>query len=84
MDGRFTAPVQNGPAAHTAFCTTGTGSFPGGKEWPGRAADPSPLLVPWSRKSRGIPLLPLWFVRPVQRLSAYTEPQYLYRASVPV
>ena len=24
--------------------------FPGGKERPGRDADPSPLLVPWSRK----------------------------------
>jgi len=24
-----------------------------------------PLLVPWSRKSRGIPLLPLWVVQPV-------------------
>ena len=43
--------------------------FPGGKERPGRAADPSPLLVPWSRKSRAIPLLPLWAVRPAQSLS---------------
>ena len=24
--------------------------FPGGKERPGRDADPSPLLVPWSKK----------------------------------
>jgi len=31
---------------------------------------PHPLLVPWSRKSRAIPLLPLWAVRPVQSLSA--------------
>ena len=44
--------------------------FPEGKERPGRDADPSPLLVPWSRKSRAIPLLPLWAVRPVQSLSA--------------
>ena len=44
--------------------------FPGGKERPGREADPSPLLVPWSRKGRAIPLLPLWAVRPVQSLSA--------------
>ena len=28
---RFSAPVQTGPGAHSAFCTTGTGSFPGGK-----------------------------------------------------
>jgi len=45
--------------------------FPGGEEWPGRDADLSPLLVQWSRKSRAIPLLPLWTVR-------------LYGVSVPV
>jgi len=33
----------------------------------------SPLLVPWSRKSTTIPLLPLWAVRPVQSLSACTR-----------
>jgi len=47
--------------------------FPGGKERPGCDADPSPLLVPWSWKSRAIPLLPLWAVRPVQSLSACTR-----------
>ena len=45
---------------------------------------PHPLLVPWSRKCIAIPLLTLWAVRPVQSLSARTEPQYLYRTSVPV
>ena len=53
---------------------------------------PHPLLVPWPRKSRAIPLLPLWAVRPVQSLSACTVQLYLYspygpcglyRASVP-
>ena len=67
--------------------------FPGGKERPGCEADPSPLLVPWSRKIRAIPLLPLLAVRPVQSLSACTVQLYLfspygpyglYRASVPV
>ena len=38
---RFSAPVLNGPGAHPASCTRGTGSFPGGKERPGRDADPS-------------------------------------------
>jgi len=33
---------------------------------------PHPLLVPWSRKSTAIPLLPLWAVRLVQNLSAST------------
>jgi len=42
------------------------------KERPGRDADPSPLLVPLSRKGRAIPLVPLWAVRPVQSLSACT------------
>jgi hypothetical protein len=43
--------------------------FSGGKERPRRDADPSPLLVSWSLKSRSIPLLPLWAVWPVQSLS---------------
>ena len=30
-----------GPGAHPASCIMGTGSFPGGKERPGRDADPS-------------------------------------------
>ena len=42
------------------------GLFQEGKEWAGRDADHSPLLMPWSRKSRAIPLLPLWAVRPAQ------------------
>ena len=44
-----------------------------GKERSGRDADPSPLLLLWSRKSRAIPLLPLWAVRSVQSLSACTR-----------
>ena len=39
---RFTAPIQTGPRAHPASCTMGTGSFPVGKERPGRDADLSP------------------------------------------
>jgi hypothetical protein len=55
-----------GPTKHNGYRI-----FPGGKERPGRDANPSPLLVPWSRKSRIIPLLPY-------------GPYGLYRASVPV
>ena len=29
---RFSAPVQTRPEAHSASCTMGTGSFPGGEE----------------------------------------------------
>jgi len=52
--------------------------FPRSKEQLGRDADPSPLLGPWSRKSRAIPLLPLWAVRPVQSLSACTRVHFIF------
>jgi hypothetical protein len=53
--------------------------FPGGKERPWRDTDPSPLLVPLSRKVRAIPLLPLWAVRPVQSLSDCTRVHFTVR-----
>ena len=68
---RFSAPVQTGPGAHPASCTMGTGSFPGVKSGRGVMLNPHPLLGPWSRKGRAIPLLPY-------------GPYGLYRASVPV
>jgi hypothetical protein len=52
------AHLQTGPGAHPASYTVVTGSFPVVKR-PGRCADYSPLLVPRSRKSRAVPLLPL-------------------------
>ena len=52
--------------------------FPGSKERLGRDAEPHPLLVPWSRKRRAIPLLPLWAVRPVQSPSACTRVHFTY------
>jgi hypothetical protein len=70
---RFPAPVQIGPGAHSATCTTGTGSFPGVKSGRGVTLTPHPLLVLRSWKSRAIPLLPLWTVRPVQSLSTCTR-----------
>jgi len=43
---RFSAPAQTGPGAHPAYCTMGTGSFPG-VEAVGRGTDPPPPhLVP--------------------------------------
>ena len=75
---RFSAPVQTGPLAHSAFCTMYTGSLPGVKSGRGVTLTPHPVLVPSSRKSRAIPLLPLWAVRPVQSLSACTVQLYLY------
>jgi len=67
--------------------------FTGGKSGRGVMLTPHPLLVPWSKKSRAIPVHPVWAVHPVQRLSACTVQLYLYspygsyslyRASVPV
>jgi len=56
----------------------GTGSFPGVKSDWGLTLTPHPLLVPWSRKSRAIPLLPLWAVRPVQSLSTCTRVHFYF------
>jgi len=84
---RFSAPVQTGPGAHPASCTMGTGSFPRVKSSRDVTLAPDSLLVPWSRKSRALPLLPVWAVRPVQSLSACTRVlftlPYLFPWSVP-
>ena len=56
---RFSTPVQTDPGAHPASYTTGTGSFPGVKRL-GRGVDHPPHLPPRLKKSRAIPLLPLW------------------------
>jgi len=45
---------------------------------------PHPLVVPWSRKSRAIPLLPLWVVRTVQSLSACTRVAFTFTTSTAV
>ena len=70
---RFSVSTQNGPGVHPASCTMGTEYFPGVKSGRGVTLTPHPFLVPWSRKSRGIPLLPLLAVRSVQSLSACTR-----------
>jgi len=75
---RFSALVQTGPGAHPASCTVGAGSFPGVQSSQGMMLTPHPLLVPWSRKGRAIPLLPLWVVRPVQSLSACTRVTFTF------
>jgi hypothetical protein len=50
----------------------------GVKSGRGMTLTPHPLLVPWSRKGRAIPLLPLWAVRPVQSLSACTRMHFTF------
>jgi hypothetical protein len=39
---------------------------------------PHPLQVPWSKKGRALPLLPLWAVRPVQSLSVCTRVHFTF------
>jgi len=78
VEERFSAPVQTGPGAHRASYTSGTGSFPGVKSGRGMTLTPYFLLVPWSRKSKAIPLLPLWDVRPVRSLSACTRVHFTF------
>jgi len=67
---RFSAPVQTGPGAPLSLLYNGYRVFPGGKERPGRDADPSPL-------SSGHERVELYLYTPY-------GPYGLYRASVPV
>jgi len=64
-----------GPTQPPVKCVPGLSR---GKERPGRDADPSPFPASWSRKSRVIPLLPLWSVRLVQSLSACTRVHFTF------
>ena len=50
--------------------------FPGGKQRPGRDADPSPLLV--VKKEQSYTATPLIGLRPVQSLSAFTSVRFIY------
>ena len=77
MRTRFSARLDR-PCGPPSLQYNGYRVFPGSKERPGRDAVPSPLLVPWSRKSRAIILLPLWAVRPVQSLSACTRVHFTF------
>jgi len=74
----FSAPVQTGPEVHPVSCTMDTGSFPAVKSGRGMTLTPHPLLVPWSRKIRAIPLRPLWAVWPVQSLNACTRMHFTF------
>jgi len=75
---RFSAPVQTGPGAHPASCAMGTVSFLGVKSGRDVLLTLHLFLVLWSRKSRAIPLLLLWAVRPVQSLSPCTRMHFIF------
>jgi hypothetical protein len=73
IESRWRRDFPHRPWNPTSLLYNGYRVFPEGKERAGRDADPSPLLVPLSRKSRAMPLLLLQVVRPVQSLSACTR-----------
>ena len=52
--------------------------IPGGKERPGRDADPSPPSSAMVKKEYSLPVLPLWAVRPVLNLSACTMVHFTF------
>ena len=52
--------------------------FPGGKERPGRDADPTPPSSAVVKKGQSYTSTPLWAVRPVQSLSACTRVHFLH------
>ena len=70
VSARFSAPVQTGPSSQPASCALGTECFPWAKNGRGVTLATHHFLVPRSRKSKAIPILPLLAVRPAQLLSA--------------
>ena len=56
----------------------------GVKSGRGVTLTPHPLLVPWSRKCRALPLLPQWAVRPVESQCLYEGSLYLFFISAPM
>ena len=68
-----------GPTQPTAQLVPGLSR---GVKRPGVTLTPHPLLIPWSRKSTAIPLLPLWAVRPVQSLSVCTRVHFTFTFTI--
>ena len=73
---RFSAPVQTDPGTHPTSCTMGTGSYPGGKERPGRDADPSPPSSAVVMKEQS------YISTPSMGRTACAEPQCLYKGAL--
>jgi len=61
---RFSAPVHTSPGAHPASDIMGTRSLSPGVNRPGCGIDHPPPLNTEIKKSRAIPLLPLWAPSP--------------------
>jgi len=78
-------PVQTGPGDHPASCKMGKGSFPGVKCARGVLLTTHQLLVPWSWKSRAIPLPTLWGTPGMYRVHfTFTLVYIAYKAWYPL
>ena len=71
MGARFSATVQTGPGVHQVAYTMGTGFSPGVKQSE-RGVDHPPHLAPKLKKSRAIPLFPLWAFVVCSRVKFYS------------
>ena len=78
MGGEIFRTCPDRPWGPPSLLYNGYRVFPGVKSGWSVTLTPHPLLVPWSRKSRAIPVLPLWAVRPVQSLSACTRVHFTF------
>ena len=75
-EARFPAPVQTGLGAPPSLLYNGYRVFPGGKDRPGRDADPSPPSVVVGQER-----VELYFYSPMG-CTACTEPQCLYKGAL--
>ena len=79
MGAIFSAPVQTAPGGPPTLPYNGYPVFPGGKERPGRDADPSPPSSAVGHERVELYLYyPLWAVRLVQSLSACTRVTFTF------
>ena len=66
------------PSGPPSLLYNGYRVFPGGKERPGRDADPSPPSSAVVMKGQSYTSTPLWAVRPIQSLSACTRVTFTF------
>ena len=84
MGGEIFLTRRDRPWGSPSLLYNGYRVFPGVNSGRGVTLIPHPLLVPWSRKSKAIPLLPLCTVRPVQHLSACTRVHFTLHLTIAI
>ena len=78
MGGEIFRTYPDRPWGPPSLLYSGYRFFPGVKSGWGVTLTPHLLLVPWSWKSRAIPLLLLWAIGPVQSLSVCTRVHFTF------